>query len=166
VRPNARKRILVWVVSAVAASVVALLIEGTAMVQSQETPPHTPPIQAEQKTDSPLKSGSDPNQQAKPLGDILPGHPTSEPHANAGDRENATHAGSDEATEYWTVFGRRLKITDSLLALFTFFLFVSNCILFYSAEKAADAAKASADSVVIVERPYIFMTTPKGCRWT
>jgi hypothetical protein len=29
---------------------------------------------------------------------------------------------SDEASEYWTIFGHHLKITDTLLVLFTFTL--------------------------------------------
>jgi hypothetical protein len=68
-----------------------------------------------------------------------------------------THVGRDtakEASEYWpfSILGARLKITDSLLALFTFFLIIVGVGqgIFLgrtdnATHKAADAAKPAAD---------------------
>jgi hypothetical protein len=69
--------------------------------------------------------------------------------------------GSEEGTEFWPpLFGYRLKITDSLLALFTFGLCIATGFLWRAtlklwkagekqiaiAQKSADAAKESADA--------------------
>jgi len=51
----------------------------------------------------------------------------------------------EEATEYWTVFGHHLKITDTLLAAFTFFLFVATLLLFSATKNLVLGAEQTAD---------------------
>lgn len=53
----------------------------------------------------------------------------------------------EEASEYWTVFGRRLKITDVLLVLATFALYWATRNLVLGAEKTAERQL----------RAYVFM---------
>jgi hypothetical protein len=64
-----------------------------------------------------------PEQQAQTGGGRAQG--TQEMRTPARTQENGqsdADKARDEASEFWSIFGRRLKITDSLLALFTFFL--------------------------------------------
>jgi hypothetical protein len=76
--------------------------------------------------------------------------------------------GAEEASEYWPflILGSRLKITDSLLALFTFFLIIVGIIqgkFLYRTDQgtriAANAAKDSADvarkTLIASQRPWV-----------
>jgi hypothetical protein len=77
----------------------------------------------------------------------------------------------ERVQERWNKFINDIKRNDNdkvvvaiatiAIALFTGMPFFSNIFLFISAEKSADAAKKAAEDLIIVERPYIFMTTPK-----
>jgi hypothetical protein len=59
-------------------------------------------------------------------------------HAPSIARNHNGQNGGDEATEYWTIFGRRLKITDTLLVLFTFTLWWANQRLVGGSEETAE----------------------------
>lgn len=82
-----------------------------------------------------------------------------EGHVNSNADKSA-----EAANEYWPfyIFGARLKITDSLLAIFTFLLIIVGAVqggFLYRTDrgthKAADAAKASADASLIALRPWL-----------
>lgn len=62
-----------------------------------------------------------------------------EPEASIASRrdDNAGH-GSEEASEYWTFLRRKLKITDTLLVLFTFTLWWSTRGLVNEAKQASE----------------------------
>jgi hypothetical protein len=51
-------------------------------------------------------------------------------------KTDSAHRG-EEITEFWTVFGRRLKITDTLLVLFTFTLWLATRDLVIGADETA-----------------------------
>ena len=55
----------------------------------------------------------------------------SEPVANTKNDRLEDDTSSQEASEFWVILGRRLKVTDTLLVIFTFFLFLATAALWY-----------------------------------
>jgi hypothetical protein len=84
-----------------------------------------------------------------PSGETISGQ-QSEPHALSGSL-------AAEATEYWTLFGRKLKITDTLLAIFTLFLVMVGIGQAYYLDGTLKATKRSADAVVSIELPFLVL---------
>ena len=133
-----------------------------------DVPPQTPRIKAEQKTEQLPKDQGNSKQ--------LPVTPVAKPPAEAkttSPEANARHS-EEDGTEFWPPFlGVRVKITDSLLVLFTFVLAIFTGLLWRStdnlwtetkaagatAEKTAEAAKRSAQvseaALVITQRAYL-----------
>ncbi len=70
-----------------------------------------------------------------------------EPPIEATSQHNR-HEGGNEASEYWTIFGHRLKITDSLLVVFAFTLWWATRALVFGAEGTAERQL----------RAYVFIT--------
>jgi hypothetical protein len=142
--------------SAITVLSLALLLGGNA--QSQEPPPQAPQIQTERQPNSATKSQPQTNEQTQAPDNISPGDQqrsasNTERHGDSDPQKRA-----DEAREYWPflIFGARLKVTDSLLALFTFVLVlvgIGQALFLYRTDqgthKAADAAKESADAAKI-----------------
>ncbi len=62
-----------------------------------------------------------------------------------------------EESEYWTVFGHRLKITDSLLALFTAGLVGIGWWQGLQLRRTVDATKKAAEALPKIERAYLFL---------
>src|SRR5215216_741345 len=129
--------------------------------RSQEAPPQAPQVQSEQQTNGATESQQQGTQQTTPTQQA----PAIEQHNPAEDAKRQTdhdaEKRAEEAREYWPfhILGARLKITDSLLALFTFILIVvgigQGIFLFRTdrgTHKAANAAKQSAD---IAERSLV-----------
>jgi hypothetical protein len=97
---------------------VALVSVSTSPYQA----PQAPEIKTKPKPDNGLKSQED--------GD--------KPEASLDRRgENNNDHGSDNASEFWTVLGRRVKITDTFLVLFTYFLWGATRDMVNSTEKTA-----------------------------
>jgi hypothetical protein len=63
----------------------------------------------------------------------------------------------DDATEYWDVVGHRLKITDTLLAIFTLALVLVGLWQGEMLRRTVAATRKSADALPAVERAYIFV---------
>ncbi len=69
-----------------------------------------------------------------------------EAQKNTGNAETPVEAtsqhnryeGGNEVSEYWTIFGHRLKITDSLLVVFTFTLWWATRALVFGADETAE----------------------------
>jgi hypothetical protein len=142
------------------------VLQVVAMGQSQEPPKQTPEIKIEQKADGAAKSKGETGAQTKAAKPIAPieDHQAAEHPERHTDNEAEKRA--DEASEYGVFFGRRLKITDALLALFTLFLVVVGIgqgIFLYRTDqgthKAAEAAKEAADvardSLIYTQRAYV-----------
>lgn len=53
---------------------------------------------------------------------------------------------SDEASEYWAVFGRRVKVTDTLLVVFTGLLFVATVFLYFATRSLVESAENTAST--------------------
>src|SRR5580704_2876301 len=100
---------------------------------SQQAFPQTPQINPQQEPQGTLEAQEQAKQPQNRSGDILPLAPHFIPR-DLSDQGNQKTEGSDyEGTEYWPVFwGLRLKITDSLLALFTLLLVIATGILGWS----------------------------------
>jgi hypothetical protein len=97
-----------------------------AVISLWPSPPYQtsqgPQIEAKQKANGGHESQDDREQPKTPV--------------TSGRNDNASHGG-EEASEYWTLLGRRLKITDTLLVLFTFTLWWSTRGLVNGAEETA-----------------------------
>jgi hypothetical protein len=96
------KEFLLAIIGSLAIGLIALSLGGPPYQVSQ-----TPNIETKQQSDGGHKSDND-------RGD------TKATITSGGDRKAENR--EDEASEYWTLFGRKLKITDTLLVLFTFTL--------------------------------------------
>ncbi|MGY8638150.1 hypothetical protein RAD15_37335 [Bradyrhizobium sp. 14AA] len=108
------------------AIIISLLIMVAGLLHAlKQHPPYAPQINAEQQAHSALKS----EEHAK----------ASEPNApKANEQHGGKHAENSEedGTEFWPPFlGLKLKITDSLLALFTGGLLVFTGLLWRSTDK-------------------------------
>lgn len=86
--------------------------------------------------------------------------PKSKDEISEKDRDDS----ADEASEFWVIIGHRLKITDSLLVIFTLFLFFATFALWWSThrlwksgEKQIAIAKQSSDALVAAERAQLFI---------
>jgi hypothetical protein len=117
-----------WPVWIAASSVIAMLIVAALMDKSRHPSIYQDQQvqwgQTQQQPESPAKGESDAEQQqstsAKSL--VVVEAPPSG-HLNE-ERQNYGQHGGEEATEAWTIFGMRFKITDTLLTAFTLFLVV------------------------------------------
>lgn len=132
----------------------ALIITPIVDGHSQEVP-KSPQIDTEQKPNGPLESKEKPKpnnngteEHSPPLEKI------GAPVANEKRNENADKS-AQEGTEFWPpLFGYRVKITDSLLALFTFLLFVATWLLWRATKRlvlgAEDANQRQLRAYVLV----------------
>jgi hypothetical protein len=123
--------------SSIIAVCFALLMGANAMAQSQEPPPQTPPVQSEQQPDRTV------DDQKQTSGEARPAEPAAQP-AQHKPGEQAQHA-SEEASEFATLFGRRFKITDLLLVLFTAGLFIATTFLWLATRDLVEDAKHNAE---------------------
>ncbi len=114
---------------------------GPYFEQDQALPPHdkSPGVQAKQEADSGLKGQGDtnaPDYKAEKPPAAIPQAPS---RSLQNDAEAKAGQSQEEGTEFWPPFyGVRLKITDSLLALFTLLLWWSTARLVRGADKTAE----------------------------
>lgn len=119
---------------------LALMI-GTA--QSQQ-PQQTPQIPAKKESNSPLKDEEKSETKTNNAKESVVSVPGSHPEISANKSQHNANQGGEEASEFWTIAGRRLKITDSLLVVFTFFLFFATVLLWWSTRRLVKAADNTA----------------------
>jgi hypothetical protein len=136
----------------IAVLLLAMLIGENTMAQSQEPTPQAPQIPTEQQPNRPADSQQD---AARNRGDAhqASGNPQSLPN-DAGKREPERNANKsdDQTTEFWTVFRRRLKITDTFLVGFTFLLFGATVLLWWTTR---DLVKGAEDTAERQLRAYV-----------
>ncbi len=146
-----------------------------AVAPSLAKPKHinqTPQVETSQKPEGAAKSQSDrQNDVASPektVSCIIQTASNSEIMGDSNAKKNA-----EETSEYWPflIFGAHLKITDSLLALFTFILILVGAAQGYflartdestriAANAANKAAKVAEDALTVADRPYLFPKEP------
>lgn len=115
---------------------ISLLIVWSG-AQSNERP-QTSQIKTEQKSEVAEKNKST-TKQLNPALEFK-----SVPDINVNNRKTNEYKGEDEGTEFWPkVFGFKLKITDSLLVVFTFVLAIFTGLLWCSTDKLWKDTKAS-----------------------
>ena len=145
-------------------AVILMVIVSCAMAQSPDSP-QAPEVKSEKNKaytkQSPENSVSAPSASTK----------------KENPKDSSPH-GAEEGTELWPAFyGIRVKITDSLLGIFTLALSIFTALLWYStyklwketkatsatAEKAANAATRSAvvaeTALIVTERAYVSILT-------
>jgi hypothetical protein len=150
----------------VRAVVLFAMFSLTASAQSQESPSQAPRVQTEQQPNGAAERDTQGAQKTDTARDQAPiVHPNAANNAK-GKADRDTHHGAEDTGEYWpfSIFGAHLKITDSLLALFTFFLIVVGIgqgIFLYltnrGTQKAAEAAYLNAQAVIDSERARLFV---------
>src|ERR1700730_4389570 len=100
-------------------ALIAILAIGGLIALSFKPPPNAPQVQFKQNPNSAAKSQSDGTQQAnatQPPSAIQNQNSAADPQR---DSDGNTNNRSDEASEFGVFFGRRLKITDFMLVVFT-----------------------------------------------
>ncbi len=155
-----------------------LLLAGQA--SQLEALPQAPQVESQKQPESAAESQheAEKNEQATPKSlVVIPSAPTSNKREESSTQP---HESTEEGSEYWpTFFGLHIKITDSLLALFTFLLFVYTARLYYAtrglwqvakdqaidmkasiavATQSANAATLSAQAAIGIELPILKAT--------
>lgn len=123
--------------------------------QALNTVAHSPGVPTNQQTNSPAKSESKVEQQVKAPTYAAPVIPSRPPEAHDKSRNDESEGAAYDKSEYWSILGRNLKITDSLLAIFTLGLVGIGTW-------QGVHLKRTVDSYVIGERPYIHPTVPNN----
>lgn len=154
---------------------LAIFLSFIILSAHSQQSPQTQKIKTEKKSDS---SDKDKNSTKPSPEGAVPASSTSTD--NQDFQSNRGHS-FDEGTEFWpTIYGFRLKITDSLLVIFTFVLSIFTALLWRStekmwketkatsatAEKTANAAEKSATTaeraLIAGERAFVFAKDVNG----
>jgi hypothetical protein len=142
------------------AILLAVVFAFPLTLQSRERPPKTPQINSQQKSDGGLKTQSQTTDQKGAPTPAPAASPENAPSVAAPKSQWDARHSEQEGTEFWPpFFGLRLKITDSLLALFTFFLFVATWFLYWSTRDLVEGADRTAKAQL---RAYVHYG---GCRY-
>jgi hypothetical protein len=158
----------------VVASIFLFFLGGVALPESSETPPQAPNVKTQQQPDGAAKSQSKADNQTQAAEPIKPVENQRATENTKRHADNEAEKRAEEASEYGVFFGRRLKITDALLTLFTLLLVIVGIgqgIFLYrtdqgthkAANAAEDAAKVAKDTLVAANRPWISVSVePAG----
>ena len=123
---------------------IAIFLLSIILTDLQKSPPQTPSVKTEQQADGALKGQGNPSDQTKSSPDAAVGQ-----HQPSAASEAKSHGqlkeGAHEASEFWTIGGRSLKITDTLLVVFTFCLFLATVALFWATRDLVEDAKHSGE---------------------
>lgn len=146
-------------------ALIAILAVAGLVVMSSKSTLQTPPVGSDRKSESAAKRPTQSNDHASQQSPIGQKNVVGDAEREA-DKDSEKRA--EEAREYWPfhIFGARLKITDSLLAVFTFLLIIVGAIqgvFLYRTDqgthKAADAAQKSAEvserALIVTQRAVV-----------
>jgi hypothetical protein len=129
---------------------------------SQEAP-KTPEIESQQQSEGGLKAtqNNHAQQQGTPQTPAVVPQVHSERSNDKGNQKSGE--GAEEGTEFWPPFwGMRLKITDTLLAAFTFLLFLATVALYWATRRLVKGADKTAEAQL---RAYISITPKDVLNW-
>lgn len=123
---------------------IALLVNiGTI---SQKPPPQTPYIQTQENPNGSVGKQQYSQSRQPNSGEQPPTPPEIIPQPSDGKRKHNAEESGEEGTEFWpSIFGYRLKVTDTLLALFTFGLFAVTWRLWISTRNLVIGAERIAE---------------------
>lgn len=128
------------------------------IAQSQQ-PQQGPRVDSKQQPDRPVKGESEGSDRAKGTSNALtPQVLEARGEPSTRERSDDAHKGGDEATEFWTILGRHLKITDTLVVVFTFLLFAATLALWRATDRLVRGADETAERQL---RAYIFVESGK-----
>jgi hypothetical protein len=113
---------------------------------------NTPQIKPEQQPNSATKGNSNSNAEENSANGPTAQFPFAPSNSTDKIGDENTEQRAQEGTEFWTILGHRIKITDTLLAAFTFMLFVSTMLLWIATKSIV---KSSEKSTKLLERAYI-----------
>jgi hypothetical protein len=132
--------------------VTALALLAMALIPAvSQAPPQAPRVQTNQQPKSATESQGAPTQKQNSANDPITVIPAIPP-ANLKEKASNTGShGNENGTEYWPwlLLGLKLKVTDSLLALFT------GLLIFVGAWQGGHL-RATVKAIISGERPYIY----------
>lgn len=144
-----------WRACCALAGIIFLGTAHAATISLKQPLAQAPEINAEQQSNGSLERKADHYEQQEHLKPhvIGPSGPIAQ-QQGTGDANKS----NDQGTEFWTIFGHRLKITDTLLAAFTFLLvLVGAGQIFWVAETTSDGRKLQRaflfEMVTFADRP-------------
>jgi len=136
-----------------------IFLSYSAWGQSQQ-PPQIPTHQQAPNSDSSQTPAAGKTQNAGPSS---PGIPIVPPSNLEKESSSNGAQGADKGSEFWPILGHRLKITDSLLAAFTFLLVLIGGWQGIQLKRTVDvtkiaarAAQDAAEALPKIERAYVF----------
>ncbi len=132
---------------------IALVVVMTCKGAQSDEPPKAPRVPINQQTNSSADNEKKSDQQPRTTADkptVIPSPPHHHQDKKRSDESDET---AYDRSEYWPIFGRNLKITDTLLAAFT-------AILVIVGAWQGIHLKRTVDSFMTGERPYLFPTLP------
>jgi hypothetical protein len=130
-----------------------VLLVSSEIVQSQE-PPQAPQVKSNQQPEHSVKGQQEPAAQPNAADAALPTVPDSHSLPAGNERQSNTQNGGKEGTEFWPPFyGYRMKVTDTLLVIFTFLLFGATIALWWSTRRLVRGAEQTARAQL---RAYVF----------
>jgi hypothetical protein len=137
-------------------TVILLAVSIMPSIGHSQEAQQTPQVETENKSNRSLESEQKPSAETAPT----PPASASAPHvvSLAGDNErqrDARHR-EEEGNEFWPpFFGYRVKVTDSLLAIFTFLLFVAPVLLWLATRRLVRGAE---DTSIRQLRAYVLVS--------
>lgn len=132
--------------SGAALALLALFVLGgySAWLSASEHPSQAPQIQSQQVFERGIGRTPDAVHNQNPSESGEDRLPTSKTKITGTKRGSKGEYDGEETTEFWSIFGHKFKITDSLLALFTFFLFCATTGLWWATRRLVIAADQTA----------------------
>src|SRR5271166_49314 len=119
-----------WPVWLTLIAVIVMLVWSGFISRSADPLPQVPQVKTYQQTDGAAESQTHSQQRAKNTEQIAPSSKSGEAEDSNREPSSNSQKSAEEAGEYWPflILGARLKITDSLLALFTFVLMLVSIV--------------------------------------
>ena len=136
------------------AALCSTLLVFSNPVYSQQ-PQETPQVKPQQKTESTLKQEKNADKSVEKPNNVAPSSPIVVTLPAKEEEKRDTNKADEEGTEFWpSFFGYRLKITDTLLVLFTAGLFIATYFLWRATKNLVKGAEETAERQL---RAYIFL---------
>jgi hypothetical protein len=139
-----------YLLRAVLCSTLLVLSSTVYSQQSQETPQ----VKPQQQTESALKQEKNADKSVEKTNNVAPNSPIVVTLPAKVEEKRDTNKTDEEGTEFWPPFlGYRLKITDTLLVLFTAGLFGATYFLWSATKNLVNGAEETAERQL---RAYVF----------
>jgi len=128
-------------------------LSGLALAASSKPPQQAPSIKTEQQANSALEAQHNSDQQANDTNEARIRQQISSSTAKDKSHDQPKET-TNETSEFWAIAGRTLKITDTLVVVFTFLLFLATLALYWATRDLVRDAKNNAQRQL---RAYVFV---------